>query len=764
MNKLFTFIVISLILLTHLVTAQSHQPWRPEEQQIRIVTDGDTEKAEYAMQVLKASYNAGLSISYEESNGFIRCYVTSEELNFLREQGLKLEIEIDDLNKHSASFGPRGVPTGYYTVAELNQIADSLATNFPEICTKHLIGTGSANHQLFALKISDNSAIDENEPELLFDGGIHGDEIGGPENLIRFARDLCVGYGIDQEMSFAVDSAEIWIIYCLNPYGRENMTRYNANFIDLNRDCGYMWNSSGNSLALFSQPETKILRNVLTEHQFVIHNSLHSGIEFVSYPWSYRQTLTPDDANHSYLAQQYSINSGYLNLPYGPGFSGMYAINGSTKDFGYGATGAISWSVEISMNKQPPASQIGMFYLNNKSAMLSLVNHAINQGVNGMITDSITGEPLAASVFVSDLFPVHTSGSTGDYHKFLVPGTYTLRVEANGYLTQTISDFTVNQGQQTTINVQMIRGGGYFAQRLVSCQIPNNNPEDEGNTPAVIGKPDSIAYSIGRNGFVVVDLGTSVLNRTGYDLRVIENDATPEGYRAYASINPLGPWSLLGISSGTNSFDLSYTLLNSARYIKIADDGDGSSQVADAGFDLDAIENLHPDTLTVGWVSGITYNDQVPFFIIQGATVMLNDNEVVSNENGEFIIACVPGTFELSGIAPYYFGIDTVTVTLGDTLMHSFYLSLTESISFNQNEKGFSLYPVPANDYLTLAGPIGDYVLQVYNTQGFKLDDSIIEITSTGYKYDTSRLLPGLYFMRINEGYNESTLKFLISR
>lgn len=764
MNKLFTFCFISFILFSHIALAQSVQPWRQGEKQIKIVTGNNPEKAEEAMHVLSESYNAGLSISYEESNGFIRCYVTPEELNFLREQNLKIEIEVDDLNKLSASFGSRGVPTGYYTVSELNQIADSLATNFPDICTKHLIGTSSANHQLFALKISDNSAIDENEPELLFDGGIHGDEIGGSENLIRFARDLCTDYGTDEEITFAVDSAEIWIIYCLNPYGRENMTRYNANFIDLNRDCGYMWNGSGNSLALFSQPETKVLRNVLTDHQFVIHNSLHSGIEFVSYPWSYRETLTPDDANHSYLAQQYSINSGYLNLPYGPGFSGMYAINGSTKDFGYGATGAISWSVEISMNKQPPASQIGLFYLNNKSAMLSMVNHAVNQGINGIITDSITGEPLAATVFVSDLFPVNTFTSTGDYHKFLVPGTYSLRFEANGYLTQTISGFSVNQGEQTIINVQMIRSGGYFAQSLISCQIPDNNPEDEGNTPAIIGKPDTIAYSIGRNGLIVIDLGSSVLNRTGNDIRVMENDATPEGYNAYASINPLGPWSILGTGIGTTSFDLSATLLSKARYIKITDDGDGSSQIPDAGFDLDAVENLHPDTLTVGWVSGITYNDQEPYFVIPGATITINGNEVVSNENGEFMITCVPGDFELSGTAPYYFGIDTVTITLGDTLIHSMNLSLTELTQFHKDQSNFSVYPVPANDYLTLAGPIGNYVLEVLNTQGIKLDDLIIVITSTGYKYDTGSLMPGLYFMRVNEGDHECTLKFLISR
>lgn len=763
MKKLIIGLLISFVLIFNCASSQTNLPWRLGEHQVKVITGTTSENANRTLHIIKTANNLGMNINYEEADGFFRCYVTLEEAVYLKEKGLEIITEIEDLNAYSASFGERGVPTGYYTVEELNEIADSLALNFPAICTKHLLGSGSFSHELWALKISDNSPLDENEPELLFDGGIHGDEIGGPENLIRFARDLCLGYGNNPDMTYAVDNAETWIIYCINPYGRDFMTRYNANGVDINRDCGYMWNGEGNSSGIFSQPETKILRNILKAHQFVIHISYHSGTEFISYPWSYREELTPDNANHDFLAQQYAANSGYTNIPIGPGFSGMYAINGSTKDYGYGATGAISWSVEISMSKQPPASQIVYYYLKNKGAMLSMINNAIDQGINGTITDAITGEPVSATVFINDLFPVNTYEATGDYHKFLTPGAYSVRIKANGYLTEEITDVNIYSELQTTLNVSMTRGGGFFAGSLASCHIPNNNPADEGNTPAALGTPDNITYSIGRNGSIVLDMGTTILNRTGVDFRIYENDATPEGYNVYAANSPDGPWMPMGTGNSTTSFDLGTTILNQAKYIRITDDGDGSSQASDAGFDIDAIENLHPDTLTVGWVSGVVYNDQLPNFTIPGAVVTLNNNEVISDENGAFFIASANGEFEISATAPYYEGTDTVLVVLGDTLSHDMHLHLTEkSNSFDLNS-GFILYPVPANDHFILNGPEGRYNMEVFNLQGIKLDEINIDLDENGFVYRTLKLNTGLFIIQLTNKTISVSLKVFVT-
>ncbi|MGE5316416.1 MAG: M14 family zinc carboxypeptidase [Chloroflexota bacterium] len=752
--------ILTLIFFNPVVFGQK-LPWREGEKQVKI-SYSSSWSAERIYEVIQTGNAQGLSINFEGGNGFIRCYVTNTEYNYLVNKALDPQIEIDDLNTFSKSFGIRGVPPGYYTVGQLNEIADSLATHFPSICSKSLIGYSSFNDPVYALKISDNAAIDENEPELIFEGGIHGDEIGGPENCIRFARDLVLGYGVNSDITYAVENAETWVVYCINPYGRNYMTRYNANGVDVNRDGGYMWNAEGNSSGAFSQPETKIIREMVRSHQTVVYISYHSGTEFISYPWSYREDLSPDEPNHNYLAQQYASNSGYAAIPYAPGYTGMYAINGSTKDYGYGATGSLAWSIEISNIKQPPAAQIVPYYLKNKNAMLSMITHAVDQGIHGTIADAETGQPIQASIFINNLFPVNSSKTVGDYHKLLVPGSYSVRVEANGYLPQIFSEVVINADLQTTLNVSMVKAGGYFGNSLVACYIPNNNFSDEGNTPTVIGSPDNTHYSIGRNGYVVIDMGTPVLNRTGNDLKVYENDQTPEGYKVYASNTPDGPWFLLGTGNSTSSFDLSTTILPKAQYIKVVDDGDGTAFIADAGFDLDAVENLHPDTLTVGWINGYVYNNQDPLFIIPDAVISVNGDTCIADANGFFSIATTPGDFEITGSAPNFEDIDTVHISLGDTLIHDMHLKLIDRIKDFFVSEPFSFSPVPAGNQITLTGPEGNYLVEFFSTDGICRFRKKISILSDPCNIETETLRSGLYMVRISDGKLSYTLKVII--
>jgi len=79
-------------------------------------------------------------------------------------------------------------------------------------------------------------------------------------------------------------------------------------------------------------------------------------------------------------------------------------------------------------------------------------------------------------------------------------------------------------------------------------------------------------------------------NISGNDFSVFEGDASSESYTCYASQSMDGPWTSLGVGTGTKEFDLS--TLSKARFIKIVDDNDGTATAADAGFDLDAIQIL----------------------------------------------------------------------------------------------------------------------------------------------------------------------------
>ena len=582
MKKIILLLTLSII--STLLFAQDG--WRPGEMEVRVLLP--TAK-DYA-----GLHELGLNGDVYPS-GYGIMYVTAGELERIREKGLAYEILKEDLNAYYRDFWASR--DAYHSYEEIIQVMNTLTFNYPDICQRHDYGLSVDGRYLCALKISDNAAQDEDEPEIMFEGGIHGDEIGCSENLIRFAEDLCEGYGTDPYITEMIDNREIWLYIMVNPDGRVYMTRYNSRGIDLNRDWGYMWNGEGSSTAPYSQPETKALRSCMYDNQFVVHSTYHSGTEYVSYPWSYRPDPCPDDNHIDHLAALYSSSSGYAGLPYGQGYNGMYAINGSSKDTYYGVMGSIGWSIEISQNKQPPSSQIQYYYDANYPAMMMLIEHS-GYGIKGIVSDAVTGDPVPAMILVDNTYPAYADPILGDYHKYLTAGTYDITVMANGYLSQAQTSVTVSDESVTTVNVALQPGGGYYAWRNPLCVIPDNNHDDEGYTPAALGEPDGVRYSIGKDGYTVLDMFHEVLDGPGDEIRIYEDDSNPEGYSCYAAASVDGPWTYLGAATGTASFNFTDAALLEARFIRIVDDGNGTGTGDNAGFDLDAVEALEqPDVV-----------------------------------------------------------------------------------------------------------------------------------------------------------------------
>ncbi|MDP4281717.1 MAG: M14 family zinc carboxypeptidase [Bacteroidota bacterium] len=565
----------------------AQEGWRKGEMEIKVTLHSATE----AQTLKRLGFDA--EIAAPEGN-IVNVYVTPDELQQIRQDGFDFRISVPDLNAYYKGFWDNPtVPPGYHTYDQMVALADSLAAAFPGICKKVIFGTSVSGRQLAALKICDSVNIKRKIPRILFDGGIHGDEVGGAENLILFARDLCTGYGTDPDLTYLINTREIWIYYMVNPDGRVNMTRYNQNHVDLNRDFGYMWDVGNESPGAFSQPETKALRSCFLTNQYAIYISYHSGTITLSYPWSYRPDPSPDNALLNQLASIYVNSSTYSSLPYGQGYNIMYAIDGSTKDFQYGTAGIPGWTMEISTSKQPPASQIPVYYNHNKPAMVEMIRRA-GYGISGIVKDSVSGKPVKARIWINDLYPGLTDPEEGDFHKYLLHGTYSIRVSANGYKSKTITGIQIPDTGSVFTQILLTPDSLRYAYRVLSCQIPGSNFNDPGFTPGCIGAPDNTAYSIGKSGWVVVDMCDTIFNGFGNDLTVYQPASTSEDFICYASVSPDGPWQSLGTGTGTTSFDLASAGLNKARYIKILDNGTSSQNVPGTGFDLDAVKMLTP--------------------------------------------------------------------------------------------------------------------------------------------------------------------------
>jgi len=555
----------------------SQGEWGNGVMEIKVIIDND----QVAQKLIE------LKLDGDYYPGFARLYITQNELEKLNYWGINYEILIEDLAAYYKDFWK--TRDAYHTYQEIIDLADSLEDNFPDICKKYLFGVSVQGRQLAALKISDNVDTDENEAEILFDGGIHGDEIGGAENLIRFARDLCLDYNNDPYITELIDNRETWLYLMVNPDGRELMTRENVYGVDLNRDWGYMWDEWGGSTGAYSQIESKGLRNCVFNNQFVIHTTYHSGTEVLGYPWSYRSQSAPDQPHIHHLAEIYVTESNYPYLEFGQANAGIYPINGSTKDSNYGIMGSVSWTMEISFSKQPPTNKILLYYDYNKPSMEAMIEHA-GYGLEGIVTDANTGESVASIVLVNDYFQCYTDPESGDYHKYVLPGFYKIKVLANGYQSQIIDSVEVLDLNSTITNFQLTPDTGDFIYKIVSSQIPDNNELDEGNTPAVFGAPDSISYSIGKNGWIVLDMQKTILDGPGPDFIVFDGDDNPEAFYCFAGETMDGPWTLIGEGAGTTEFDLLDTGIPEIQYIKLLDNSNDPATGDDIGFDLDAIE------------------------------------------------------------------------------------------------------------------------------------------------------------------------------
>ena len=689
MKKILLFTLLMSLFLTSFA-----QNWRTDEMEVKV----------YLKNAVEGNQLYNLNLRGEVyPTGYGLFNVTPDELIKIKQLGLHYEITKANLSQFFKDNA--AMLEAYHNYDQNVALMDSLQIAYPNICKRYQFGVSAGGHPIYGLKVSNNVSVNENEPEVMFDGGIHGDELIGQEITIRLARYLCTNYGSNTTVTDLVNSREIWLYPNVNPDGRIAMQRENANGVDVNRDWGYMWDPG--TPAPSSQPETHALRSAVLNHQFTVHTSYHGGTEYLSYPWSYRPEIAPDKPHLDYLAQLYHSSSGYENLPYGQGYSGMYPINGSSKDYNYAVMGSITWSCEVSNDKQPPASQISMYWNYNRPAMLKMIEYA-GYGISGLITDSVTGAPVRAAIFVGSDFPAYTDSTVGDYHRFLIPGTYTLKIVANGYQTKTISNVVVTANQCTVNNIVLQpTANAKYVYKVIGCQIPGNNFADAGYTPGVIGSPDGTYYSLGKSGWIIVDMGTPVIEGPGNDFKVIEGDNSPEGYSCYVSTAIDGPWISLGNATGTHEFDLANANIPEARYIKIMDDGDGSASGNHIGFDLDAIQVLEPisgvyltmlnhsiDDASGNGNGRIDVGETVNLnFTIRNSGDITAQNTVGTITCSDPYITIVAGTSNLGNLAQGQSGNGTFTLTASpDTpIGHPFSVNINFTANNGTYTKDFTL-------------------------------------------------------------------------
>jgi hypothetical protein len=346
--------------------------------------------------------------------------------------------------------------TRWYSYAELTTELQQFAAANPSLVQLISIGNSVQGRPIWFVKISDNVTIEENEPEFKFSSSLHGDEVTGMELTRRMMHYLIDNYATDPAIANLVNNAELWFCPMSNPDGMTNGTRYNANGVDLNRDFPDPL-TDPNDTPTGREVEVQHLMNFQYPRNFVLGANYHGGSLVMNLPWDYTLTLAPDNSLFWQLGTGYSILNPPMYANNSSGFvhgvtngAAWYIIYGGLQDWAYNWRNELHITIEVSTTKWPAWSQMDTFWNQNRDSMLWFMNRVIATGAKGIVTDAVTGQPLEAVVNVTQVNKAIKSDlQVGDYHRLLMPGTYTLTFTKSGYETLTVTGVAVIDGQMT---------------------------------------------------------------------------------------------------------------------------------------------------------------------------------------------------------------------------------------------------------------------------------------------------------------------------
>jgi hypothetical protein len=481
---------------------------------------------------------------------------------------------------------------GYSSYSEMRDDFVAYAAAHPNIAQLEVLGLSVQGREIFGLKISGNVSAEEDEPELVFFGSIHGDEFASAEVPYLYALYLCDNYGVNPDVTQYVDGNEIWCIPMINPDGHEAGNRNNANNVDLNRDFGFQWDGWGGSSAPHSQIETRAVREFCLDNNIALSSTMHCSGNVFLHPWGFGPNATPDAGVIQTVGDAYTTAANYTLMSSWV----SYETHGELVDYLYGSHGGLIYTAEISNS----LGALATTYSRNEAGMNAFNEH-VGRGLHGVITDAQSGAPLWAAVWIDgNSVPAYTDPQLGDLHRIVAPGAYDLTVWAPGYVAQAVSGVVVPgtaQPGQFQVALQRESKTHAFLVTAVNQRDPNNSYANRSAPANALGGPDGRACSLGAAGFIVLDMGSqhAIVDAPGDDFTVTEamlpGDSVAEAYRVFAG-DAYVQDQLIGVGLGTTSFDLGNAGVGSTRYLKIVDESGANPNASLAGVELDGVTVL----------------------------------------------------------------------------------------------------------------------------------------------------------------------------
>lgn len=407
----------------------------------------------------------------------------------------------------------------YHTYEEFVTEIYALQAAYPDTVMVVQIGTtlGADPYQeplpLYAVKVSDNVTVDEDEPEILYLGPCHAEEILGIEVNMWMLNEMLT-YKNVAPFSVWLQNLEIWIVPQYNPEGlqvvmddwdetyRKNKRDNNLNGIfeflagsggdidgvDPNRNYGFnwihgeklfegtgeQWNDYYRGPGPFSDGESQTIRNFAAQHHFIYSIAWHSSRTgnlsenvYYSFNWDGVKECIDFQLHQSIGSNVASriMKEGSVSVPYD--HSGSTGRKGGANDWFYKAHGTVQLLIEIGTQNMQPTNDPPLYLIDDtcercRLGAYWLLNRALGYNADaamltGHITDAVSGDPLQARYLIDEkeepFFDARFSDEPyGRYWRPISPGTFTLRIAKKGYAGHT-ETVTVNNSAWTIRNV-----------------------------------------------------------------------------------------------------------------------------------------------------------------------------------------------------------------------------------------------------------------------------------------------------------------------
>jgi hypothetical protein len=321
----------------------------------------------------------------DERGSYLLLVTNAAELERIDACGLETRVtwlDLDDKFELFTGIDPDEPPTlqdfGYYfTYWEMRDSVAVLAANYPDLCSLFVAGVTSQGRDILCLKVSDNAAVEEDEPACFFTGATHGQEPMGTSIVMAFLEEILSGYGTDPVSTWLVDNREIYTVPILNPdcsvfqsdsaganfYWRKNRRVVQAPYIGVDpaRNYAYKWGyddvgSSPNPQShayrgphAWSDAEASAALGLQSTHQFRTEQNFHTFGGINCYPWSWTYASPPEQALLQEVVDTFQMYNGYHDTLTGQASQVLYAANGTQLDWGFADTAGkfISYSFVI---------------------------------------------------------------------------------------------------------------------------------------------------------------------------------------------------------------------------------------------------------------------------------------------------------------------------------------------------------------------------------------------------------------------------------